>query len=166
MIRRPPRSTRTDTPFPYTTLFRSLSAAKTDTSIGEIGALVNVTWSQAEKIRSVTNLGERRYAGGAPLGTPGIMVPQVLRNMPDVGDIKRFQANAALQWQATPSLQLYADGLYTYFNSTTGFAGFNPQPFTNGSQISDITVSDYCIDARVNANGTNPQLVKIGRAHV
>src|SRR3546814_17935961 len=24
MIRRPPRSTRTDTPFPYTTLFRSL----------------------------------------------------------------------------------------------------------------------------------------------
>ena len=137
----------------------ALAAAKTDTSIGEIGALVNVTWSQAENIRSVTNLGERRYAGGAPLGTPGIMVPQVLRNMPDVGDIKRFQANAALQWQATPSLQLYADGLYTYFNSTTGFAGFNPQPFTNGSQISDITVSDYCIDARVNANGTNPQLV-------
>ena len=137
----------------------ALAAAKTDTSIGEIGALVNVTWSQAKNIRSVTNLGERRYAAGAPLGTPGIMVPQVLRNMPDVGDIKRFQANAALQWQATPSLQLYADGLYTYFNSTTGFAGFNPQPFTNGSQISDITVSDYCIDARVNANGTNPQLV-------
>src|SRR3546814_15999102 len=26
MIRRPPRSTRTDTPFPYTTLFRSLGA--------------------------------------------------------------------------------------------------------------------------------------------
>src|SRR3546814_3194375 len=29
MIRRPPRSTRTDTPFPYTTLFRSPSAAAT-----------------------------------------------------------------------------------------------------------------------------------------
>src|SRR3546814_7267101 len=28
MIRRPPRSTRTDTLFPYTTLFRSYSAAK------------------------------------------------------------------------------------------------------------------------------------------
>src|SRR3546814_6622591 len=95
MIRRPPRSTRTDTPFPYTTLFRSLAAAKTETSIGEIGALVNVTWSQAKNIRSVTNLGERRYAGGAPLGTPGIMVPQVLRNMPDVGDIKRFQIGRA-----------------------------------------------------------------------
>src|SRR3546814_18274887 len=28
MIRRPPRSTRTDTLFPYTTLFRSLSAVR------------------------------------------------------------------------------------------------------------------------------------------
>lgn len=136
-----------------------LAAGTTDTPIGEIGALVNATWSQAENIRSVTNLGERRYAGGAPLNTPGIMVPQVLRNMPDVGDVERAQINAALQWQATPSLQFYADGLYTYFNSTTGFAGFNPQPFTNGSQISDVTVGDYCFDARVNANGTNPQLV-------
>src|SRR3546814_4109565 len=33
MIRRPPRSTRTDTLFPYTTLFRSLTA-------GELGALI------------------------------------------------------------------------------------------------------------------------------
>src|SRR3546814_8784480 len=30
MIRRPPRSTRTDTPFPYTTLFRSWSAGGVD----------------------------------------------------------------------------------------------------------------------------------------
>src|SRR3546814_1171455 len=29
MIRRPPRSTRTDTRFPYTTLFRSLNNART-----------------------------------------------------------------------------------------------------------------------------------------
>src|SRR3546814_14493604 len=28
MIRRPPRSTRTDTPFPYTTLFRSLAESE------------------------------------------------------------------------------------------------------------------------------------------
>ncbi|HWV61280.1 MAG TPA: TonB-dependent receptor [Sphingopyxis sp.] len=139
--------------------FGALAAAKTDSSIGEIGALVNVTYSQAKNIRSVTNLGERRFVSGAPFGTADIMMPQVLRNMPDVGDIKRFQANAALQWQATPSLQFYADGLYTYFNSTTGFAGFNPQPFTNGSQISEVTLSDYCIDARVNPAGTNPQII-------
>src|SRR3546814_9369823 len=34
MIRRPPRSTRTDTLFPYTTLFRSLPGA----DLGRIGA--------------------------------------------------------------------------------------------------------------------------------
>ncbi|WP_447761818.1 TonB-dependent receptor [Sphingopyxis panaciterrae] len=139
--------------------FGILAAGKTDTSIGEIGALVNVTYSRAENIRSVTNLGERRYSGGTPLNVPGLLVPQVLRNMPDVGDVKRFQANAALQWQVTPSLQFYADGLYTYFRSTTGFAGFNPQPFTNNSRISEITASDYCFDARVNAGGTNPTIV-------
>lgn len=139
--------------------FGILAAGKTDSGIGEIGALVNLTYSRAENIRSVTNLGERRYSGGAPLNTPGYLVPQVLRNMPDVGDVKRFQANAALQWQATPELQFYVDGLYTYFRSTTGFAGFNPQPFTNNSRISEITPSDYCFDARVNAGGTNPTLV-------
>src|SRR3546814_7528959 len=34
MIRRPPRSTRTDTLFPYTTLFRSLAAARERTCRG------------------------------------------------------------------------------------------------------------------------------------
>src|SRR3546814_14123812 len=38
MIRRPPRSTRTDTLFPYTTLFRSLGEAL-GLDGGEIGAL-------------------------------------------------------------------------------------------------------------------------------
>src|SRR3546814_10796242 len=33
MRRRPPRSTRTDTLFPYTTLFRSIVAAKTDAGV-------------------------------------------------------------------------------------------------------------------------------------
>src|SRR3546814_11550838 len=34
MIRRPPRSTRTDTLFPYTTLFRSKSSASLDVEAG------------------------------------------------------------------------------------------------------------------------------------
>lgn len=139
--------------------FGILAAGTTDTSIGEIGALVNATYSRAENIRSVSNLSERRYSGVAPLNEPGLLIPQVLRNMPDVGDIDRKQANAAVQWQATPSLQVYADGLYTHFRSTTGFAGFNPQPFTANSRISDVTVSDYCFDARVNAQGNNPTLI-------
>ncbi|QDX26952.1 TonB-dependent receptor [Sphingomonas suaedae] len=139
--------------------FGILATTRKDTGIGEIGVLVNATYSRAENIRAVSNLSERRYSGGAPLNVPGLMIPQVLRNMPDVGDVERKQVNAAIQWQATPSLEVYLDGLYTHFRSTTGFVGFNPQPFTNNSRISQVTASDYCFDARVNVGGTNPQLV-------
>src|SRR3546814_5766773 len=38
MIRRPPRSTRTDTLFPYTTLFRSVLPADCDTEDNTVGA--------------------------------------------------------------------------------------------------------------------------------
>src|SRR3546814_4419961 len=38
MIRRPPRSTRTDTLFPYTTLFRSRDVASDELDLGEEGA--------------------------------------------------------------------------------------------------------------------------------
>src|SRR3546814_1260784 len=47
MIRRPPRSTRTDTLFPYTTLFRSAEAAAQQSNLnyvtmdGNIGCMVN-----------------------------------------------------------------------------------------------------------------------------
>src|SRR3546814_15966030 len=43
MIRRPPRSTRTDTLFPYTTLFRSAAAQERDRADeGDFGGLVFV----------------------------------------------------------------------------------------------------------------------------
>src|SRR3546814_1476593 len=40
MIRRPPRSTRTDTLFPYTTLFRSLTPHRLDRFATELGAQI------------------------------------------------------------------------------------------------------------------------------
>src|SRR3546814_13941210 len=43
MIRRPPRSTRTDTLFPYTTLFRSFIAPVTALLLGVSGAGVAAT---------------------------------------------------------------------------------------------------------------------------
>src|SRR3546814_4492555 len=59
MIRRPPRSTRTDTLFPYTTLFRSSAAAGTVT--GEVRAIHQA----AAGIRPA--LPVRRYRRGKPL---------------------------------------------------------------------------------------------------
>src|SRR3546814_3975969 len=44
MIRRPPRSTRTDTLFPYTTLFRSSDRFKTDLDCKEY--LAGIKWKE------------------------------------------------------------------------------------------------------------------------
>jgi TonB-dependent receptor len=137
----------------------ALATTRLDTGAGEIGVLVNGTYSHAENIRSQSNMTDRRSSGSGPLNTPGYLIPQVIQNMPDVGEITRWQANGALQWEVTPELEAYVEGLYTYFNSTTGFAGFNPQPFTNGTTISDIVASDDCFLTRVNAGGTNPTIV-------
>src|SRR3546814_2899281 len=55
MIRRPPRSTRTDTPFPYTTLFRSSSYA-TSADVGD--ATVAVAGTVAGNAESSTTRGK------------------------------------------------------------------------------------------------------------
>lgn len=139
--------------------FGALATDSFDTGIGEIGVLVNGTYSHAANERSNSNMGNRRSSAGNPLITPGYLIPEVSRNMPNVGSITRGQVNAAVQWQATPSLQAYVDGLYTFFRTTSGFAGFNPSPYTKGSSISNVVATDDCFDARVTAAGTNPNIV-------
>src|SRR3546814_3959197 len=59
MIRRPPRSTRTDTLFPYTTLFRSLEVEL----LGDVGAA------------PVTAVGERPVEGDDEAGDAGALGP-------------------------------------------------------------------------------------------
>src|SRR3546814_5084081 len=51
MIRRPPRSTRTDTLFPYTTLFRSPLERRTDDLFVELGRDVDATVGDADVVR-------------------------------------------------------------------------------------------------------------------
>src|SRR3546814_13675262 len=57
MIRRPPRSTRTDTLFPYTTLFRSVGGAISLTTNAPTGDL------EGSVKASVGNYDYRRYEG-------------------------------------------------------------------------------------------------------
>src|SRR3546814_7522114 len=67
MIRRPPRSTRTDTLFPYTTLFRSISAGEQDQSCPHCAQI-------STQIDDVRNQQERDHR---PKDRAGIMAPQV-----------------------------------------------------------------------------------------
>src|SRR3546814_15875566 len=61
MIRRPPRSRRTDTLFPYTTLFRSHRAPACGTGKNEAGAS-DGPWLALEHAEQAANL--RRRLGG------------------------------------------------------------------------------------------------------
>lgn len=130
-----------------------------DTGIGEIGVLVNASYSHADNERSQSNMTDRRWSGAGPLKTPGYLIPQVIQNMPNIGDVTRGEVNASLQWQASDALQVYVDGLYTYFRTTSGFTGFNPQPFTQGTSITNIKPTDNCFLTRVNGAGNTPSIV-------
>lgn len=136
-----------------------------ETGIGRIGVLINGNYSEARAERSFSSLTDRRSSTSMTNGFAGYLIPQVIQNMPDVGDVKRGQVNGAIQWEATPSLQVYADGLYTYFQSTSGFAGFNPQPFTSNSAgrpnttVTEIVGTNDCYNARVNGSGNNPTII-------
>src|SRR3546814_6961551 len=72
MIRRPPRSTRTDTLFPYTTLFRSPTAARSSNpgwlarssdARGRCAILANAALGSGPTERTFDEVRERRRAG-------------------------------------------------------------------------------------------------------
>src|SRR3546814_18143088 len=61
MIRRPPRSTRTDTLFPYTTLFRSRVVAGLEEVIGVVRGLGH--FLQLRQVHRIVVLGARGHVG-------------------------------------------------------------------------------------------------------
>src|SRR3546814_19922163 len=70
MIRRPPRSTRTDTLFPYTTLFRSNRVVPHDELMAEARALA---LKIADKSPLTLKLLKRTIADGADMALPSAL---------------------------------------------------------------------------------------------
>src|SRR3546814_4274150 len=76
MIRRPPRSTRTDTLFPYPTLFRSDTIVKAviETELASVVAAPKLAWSLESSVWGGTNgyprcgtlFEQRLWLGGSP----------------------------------------------------------------------------------------------------
>src|SRR3546814_6847985 len=62
MIRRPPRSTRTDTLFPYTTLFRSLVAVGAQAAEEPIDDIPDSQWRSEEHTSELQSLMRISYA--------------------------------------------------------------------------------------------------------
>src|SRR3546814_16969846 len=90
MIRRPPRSTRTDTLFPYTTLFRSLRAV----DLGGHATLGDVAVGTDRDVQEASVL-----AGGQRLG------PVVIDRRRQVGDLDRRAAGPGLAFAVVEAHQ-------------------------------------------------------------
>ena len=139
--------------------FSALATDRWDTGIGEIGALINGSYSRSEYYRATTVLFQRRSASTGPFNVEGLLLPGILQNFPQQGFIERHQLNGALQWQASPEIEAYVEGFYTYFRDRGSRNGANIQPFTAGTTIVDgsVELSDRCILTRVrDNNGNNP----------
>src|SRR3546814_4108359 len=104
MIRRPPRSTRTDTLFPYTTLFRS-KCPYCDFNSHVRESVDHARWEQA-LLADMRH--ERAMVNGEPLesvffggGTPSLMPPAL---------VERLLRAAEDLWSFTPGIEVTLDG--------------------------------------------------------
>src|SRR3546814_13977288 len=86
MIRRPPRSTRTDTLFPYTTLFRSEGATVLVTSRSETNA--------AETAHAIAEAGGRAISLAVDIGNADDLDRMITTAMADFGRIDVLFNNA------------------------------------------------------------------------
>jgi TonB-dependent receptor len=136
-----------------------LATTKFDTPIGEIGVLANGTFSQSNYRRDNTVLLALRSAAAAPLGTPGTLIPNILQTFPEEGEVRRTQANAAIQWKPAEGLEVYVDGLYTRYRDRGARYGANTQAFTSGVTLTNVELSDNCYTARVTGAGQNPTII-------
>ncbi|WP_439571946.1 TonB-dependent receptor [Sphingomonas sp.] len=138
-----------------------LATDRWETGIGEIGALLNVSYAYFDYHRPITFVGERRSYSAAPFNLTGVMGPLNFGSVSDYGNYERPQANAAIQWQVTPELEIYANGLFagyrsefqTAFQAAPFFAGSGPYPAPSITNV--VTNPDECITANVAANGAN-----------
>src|SRR3546814_1151419 len=97
MIRRPPRSTRTDTLFPYTTLFRSSISDRTDPSGRRradrpAGRGVQGAAAVGPDRRGAARIGGRPWGGYGPLDAGRGRPADIARRCRDAADMARAGA--------------------------------------------------------------------------
>ena len=116
------------------------------TNIGEIGALVNVSFNELHYIDSKRFIGSFVSATIDPNLTPNPSVDGGRRFADDPGinysehDRTRPSANAALQWRPNDNTELYADFLYQGYDSKTSDRNLE-FPLWGGSQYSDVQLT-------------------------
>ena len=132
----------------------ALISDRFDTGIGEIGVLVNASYSRTKFDRPVAFDDLLRSGNHGPAGAAGAFMPTGVGGLEQFGTYKRPEVNVALQWQASPDLQFYADGIYDGYRNRSSTAFIINDAFA-GSQITNLVLDNNCNDYAVNGAGFN-----------
>lgn len=128
-----------------------------ETGIGKIGALINVSYANFIYQRPISFDGLRRTMSGTPFNLPGVIAPLNFGADVTYGQYDRPEANGEIQWQVSPNLQVYVDGLFTGYESNNQ-TSFQAVPFFNaGTSVSNVvTDPNECFTARVGPGQGEP----------
>ncbi len=86
------------------------------TGIGEIGVLVNASYTQLKYLDAEPS--NTDFIATPTVNGQTVRVPDIMRLYYRSGDRKRPSANAALQWRPNDKLEFYAEGLYQGFRNS------------------------------------------------
>src|SRR3546814_5721707 len=126
MIRRPPGSTRTDTLFPYTTLFRSLLHVKGD-------GVETLEDMEGLKLRGPTRQANALISalGATPVGMPVPAMPEALS--------KGVIDGTVIPWEVTTPLKVAE-----LVDSHTDFAGRSEEHTSELQSLMRISYAVFC----------------------
>jgi iron complex outermembrane receptor protein len=110
-----------------------------NTGIGEIGALVNFSYTRLQYLDSTRS--NTDFVAQQPIGPNGQVVrfPDIQRTDYGSGDRERPSINAALQWRPTPGLEFYVDGLWQGFRNRISDREFEA-PLWGAASYSNVTL--------------------------
>jgi iron complex outermembrane recepter protein len=135
----------------YTT--GALVSNRWSTSDGDdMGALFNVSYSDINFDRPISFNCDPRSGNNGPAGGNGVILPTCVGGLNQFGDYQRPQFNMALQWRMPSGLELYADGIYTEYESRWETDFIFSDVFA-ASSITNVEKTENCGQYRVQGAG-------------
>lgn len=119
---------------------------------GEMGALLDVSYSDINFDRPISFNCDPRSGNNGPPGGTGVILPTCVGGLNQFGDYQRPQVNGSFQWRPSEGLELYADGMYTEYESRWE-TDFIFSDIFAAQSISNVQATDRCADYRVQGAG-------------
>jgi TonB-dependent receptor len=129
-----------------------LASDRKETSVGQMGLLVDVSYSDIQFNRPISFNCDPRSGSNGPPGAPGVVLPTCVGGLTDTGAYQRPQANAAFQWRPNDKLEVYADGLFAGYR-TKFQTDFIFTDIFGANNITNPVATSDCFSSHVNGAG-------------